>query len=153
MIMVVMMMTRAWGVGTGLRIERFFNRLDMTAETFNHVPDHVIGPDANAVAEQLHRQMAIAQMPCDTHKFAIVMRVDFQQRFRPRAHPNDPAIFKHQSIAVPQSHGLRKVDQQLPSSLRGQHDSAPVPAIEVDQHLIDRIGPGAGGQNGQSAHQ
>jgi len=37
--------------------------------------------------------------------------------------------------------------------LRCQNDSAAMAAIEIDQHLIDGVGPGAGRQDGTGAHQ
>ena len=97
--------------------------------------------------------MPIAQMPCDPHQFAVVMSMNFQQRLRPRPHPNDAALFQHQAVTVAQPYRLREVNQQIGTSFRGQHDPAAMAAIEVDQHLIGRIRPGARRQNGGCADQ
>ena len=114
----------------------------------------MIRPDADALAQQLHRQMAIAEMPGDPHHLAFVMRMDLQQRLRPRAHPHHAAIHR-QSIAIAQPHRLRQVEQHLPALLRPQQDAPAMAAIEVDQHAIDfrRRIPGAGRQDRVGAHQ
>ena len=148
MIVIVMVMPGARCIGASLGIERRFNRLDMPAQTFDHVLDHMVGANADPVAKQLHRQMTITQMPCDPHKFAIVMSVDFQQRFRPRAHPDHATTLQRQSISVAQPHRLGEVDQHFPPRFRCQNDTAAMAAIEIDQHLIGRIRPGTGRQNG-----
>jgi hypothetical protein len=50
-VMIVTVMPRARSVGAGFGIERRLDRIDMTAEAFNHVLDDVIGADTDAVAE------------------------------------------------------------------------------------------------------
>jgi hypothetical protein len=153
MIVVVVVMPGAGRVRTGLGIERRFNRLNVPAETFDHVLDHMIGANADPVAEQLHRQMAIAQMPRDPHKFAIIVRVNFQQRLRPGADADYASPLQRQPIPIAQPHSLGEVDQHFPPSFRCQNDTAAMAAVEVDQHLIGRVGPGAGGENGRRADQ
>jgi hypothetical protein len=147
MIVVVMMVPSAGRVRTGFRIERRFDRLDVPAQTFNHVLDHMIGANSDPVAKQLHRQMAIAQMPRDTHQLAIVMRVDFQQRFRPGSDADHAAALQRQPIPVAQPNRLGEINQHFAARFRCQNDTAAMAAIEVDQHLIGRIRPGASGQN------
>jgi hypothetical protein len=97
--------------------------------------------------------MPIAEMPCDTDKLAVVVRMNLQQWLRPRPNPNDPAILKRKSVPIPQSHRPGKVNQQFPPGLRRQNNAAAMAAVEVDQHLIDVTGPGAGRQDGGRAHQ
>ena len=112
-VVAVVVMSGPRRVRSGLRIEWRLDRFNVPAETFDHLPDHVIGPDPYPVAKQLHRQMPIAQMPRDPHKFPIVVRVNFQQRLRTCANPHDAAILQYEPITIPQPHRLRKVDQQV----------------------------------------
>ena len=84
----------------------------MTAQALDHLGNHMIGPDADAIAQQLHRQMPVAQVPGDAHQFAVLMRVDFQQLFRLGADANDTR-FHQQTVAVAQPHRLRQIDQEL----------------------------------------
>ena len=119
----------------------------MAAQAFDHVPDHVIHTDADPVAQQLHRQMAIADMPGDAHHLALVMRVNFQQRLGSCADAHHATRVHGQSIAMAQAHGLGQVQQHLPALLGFQQDAATVTTIEVDLHTVDfasRV-PGAGG--------
>jgi len=152
-VIVVMMVPSSWRVSAGLRIERRLDRFDVTAEAFDHVPDDVIGANANAVAKQLHRQMAIAEMPGDADQFTLVMGVDFQQWLRPGADMNDAAAIQREPVAVAETYGLREVDQQFVALLRDQNDPAAMAAVEVDQDLIRRARPGPRGQHGGGADQ
>jgi len=150
---VIVMMPNARRISPRLRVEWRLNRLNVTAKTFNHVLDHMISADSDAIAKKLYRQMAVAQMPCDPYQLGVIMRVNFQQRFGTRAHPNHAAILQRQPVAIAQTHRLRKIDQQFAPGLRCQNDPATVTAIEVDQHFIDRIRPGAGRQDRRRSHQ
>ena len=53
------------GIGAGFRVERRVDRVGVAAEAVDHRFDDVVGTDTDAVAEQLHRQVAIAEMPRD----------------------------------------------------------------------------------------
>ena len=152
-IVIVMMVSGAGSVGAGFWIERRLDRFDVAAETFDHVLNHMIGADTDPVAKELHRQMAIAEMPGDADQFAVVMSMDFQQRFRPGANPDNAALLQGQAIAITQPHRLGKIDQQFLARLRCQHDAAAMAAVEIDQHLVDRVRPGTGRQDGGRAHQ
>jgi hypothetical protein len=152
-VVVIVVVTGAGGIGSGFGIEWRVDRFDMTAEAFDHVPNDVVGTDPNSIAKQLHRQMTIAEMPGDADKFPVVMIVNLQQRLGPRADLDDPAFLKSESVAIAQPHRLRKVDQQLLTRLRRQNDATAMAAIEIDQHLIYRVRPGTGRQNGCRAHQ
>ena len=54
-VIVIVVVTGARGVGSGFGIERRVDRFDVTAETFDHVPDDMVGADPNSIAKQLHR--------------------------------------------------------------------------------------------------
>jgi hypothetical protein len=108
--MIVIVVTGARGVGSGFGIEWRVDRFDMTAEAFDHVPDDMVGTNPNSIAKQLHRQMTVAEMPGDADQFAVVVTMNFQQWLGPRADLDDPAVFKRESVAVPQPHRLGKVD-------------------------------------------
>jgi hypothetical protein len=150
---VIVVVTGARGIRSGFGIEWRIDRFGMTAEAFDHVSDDVVGTDPNSIAKQLHRQMTIAEMPGDTDQFSVVVTMNFQQWLGPGADLNDPAVFKSESVAVSQPHRLGKVDQQLLARLRRQNDAAAMPAIEIDQHLVDRVRPGTGRQDRCRAHQ
>ena len=150
----VMMMAAAARVGAGLGIERGIDLVDMTAEALDHLLDHMIGADTDAVTQQLHGQMAVAEVPGDPHQFPVVVRMDFQQGFRPSADSYD-ATFDRQAVAVPQADGLRQVDQQVGILFGVQHYAPAMPMVEVDQHAVDLGGriPRPGRQNLMRAPQ
>jgi hypothetical protein len=140
MVMVVTM-PGPWSIGAGFGIERRLDGFDVPAQTLHHLLNDVIDANADAVAEQLNRQMTIAQVPCDANEFAIVVRVDFKQRFGAGTNPDNPAVVQREPIAIAQPHRVGQIDQQFLARLRGQNNAAAMAAIEIDQDLIDRAGP------------
>ena len=155
MIVVVMVVMPAAGrVSARLWIERGLNLVHVPAEAFHHVRDHMIGANTDPVAKELHRKMPVSQMPRDANKFGVLMRMDFQQRLRFRAHADD-AIFHGQPIAIAQPHRLRQIQQNFHPAYGVQDDPTPMTAIEIDQDLIGfpRRVPGAGRQDMIGTHQ
>ena len=150
----VVMAAAAGRVGAGLGIEGGIDMIDMPAQAFNHFLDHMVEADADAVTQQLHRQMPVTEVPGDANQFPVVMGMDFQQRLRPGADADDAAVHR-QSIAIPQPDRLRQVDQHIRTALSPQHNPAAMAAVEVDQNVIDlpRCVPGAGGKDVVRAHQ
>ena len=146
------LMFNARRIGPGFGVKRGLDPVNVTAKTFNHCADDVINTNADAIPEELHRQMPVSQMPCDPHKPGFVMRVDFQQRFRTRANRDDASV-RHQPVTAAQPDRLRKINQQFAAGLRRQHNPAPMAPVKVDQHFINRAGPGTGRQNRGRAHQ
>lgn len=153
-IMMVMMMARA-GIGPGLRVEWCVDGIDMAAEPFDHVGDDVVGADADSLAQQLHRQMPVAEMPGDPHQRAFVMRMNFQQRLGPRHHADHAAVRKRETVPVAQTNRLRQVEQQVVAAFRRENDAAAMPAVGVDQYAIDLPIPleAPGGEHALAAHQ
>ena len=122
-------------ISAGLRIERGFNRIDMTAKSLDHRLDDVVGSDADAVAEQLHRQMAVAEVPGDADEFSFVVGVNLKQRFGLRANANHPARGGNETVAIPQTDRLGQIDQHLGPGYRCQDDTSAEAAVVVDQHV------------------
>ena len=144
---VVAVVSGARRVSPRLRVERRVDFFNVPAQSLDHFGDDMIGADADAPAKQLHRQVAVSQMPGDSHKFAAVMRVNFQQRLRPGPDPHHPSAIQRQPVSIPQPRRLGKIDQNLRPCLRCKNDSAAVAPVEIDENLIHMTGPGARGQN------
>jgi hypothetical protein len=150
----MMLMMVSAGIGARLRIERRLDCIYVTAQPLHHLPDHMIRTNTDATAQQLHRQMTIAEVPCDPHQLALVMCVYLQQRLWLRAYPHHLAIHR-QPVAVAQTHGLRQIEQHLPALFGAQQNASAMSAIEIDQHAVElrcRV-PGTGRQNRLGAHQ
>src|ERR1700722_14391479 len=153
-IVAVVVMVDAAGVSTGLGSERGIDRFDVAAEAFDHFTDDVVGPDADPIAQKLHGQMAVAEVPGDADTVAVIVGVDLQQRFGRGANTDDTRCCG-QSVAVTETDCLRQVDQDLGAYDCFQHDAPPESAVIVDQYTIDLAGcvPGACRQDGFDTHQ
>ena len=130
------MMVPTTRIRAALRIERRLHRVRMPAQAVYHVRDHVVGADPDAVAQQLHGQVAVAQVPGDAHQLRRGVGVDFQQRFGLGDHADDAAIVQAQPVAVPQAYSLWQVEQEFVARLGGQYDAAAVAAVEIDEYGV-----------------
>src|SRR5689334_332902 len=62
-VVIVAVVMVAARVGARFRIERRHHPIDVAAKPDDHVLNDMISPDANTVAQQLHRQVTVAEMP------------------------------------------------------------------------------------------
>ena len=127
----------AAGIGAAFRIER---RLDLDhagAEPLHHRFDHMIAADTQAFCHELRRQMAVAEMPCNTNQMLRIGAADLDQRLRRRDHLDHAAILQHQRIAAAQRDGVFKVEQEFEAARARHRHPPPVAVVEIKH---DRIG-------------
>jgi hypothetical protein len=79
-------------IGATLGIERRFDARDFRAELHHQFFQHMIATDADAVRENLCRNMAVSQMPRDPRKMMCVARRDFRDRLARRNHAYNSAV-------------------------------------------------------------
>jgi hypothetical protein len=136
----VIMIVRVLPVRALLWIERRFHRRKPRAEATQHVLDHMIAANAQPIADDLHIDMPVADMPGEPRQFAAVSSRDFDQLLRPADDAHDAAVVEHETVAIAQSRSLRQVEQKGRAPLTGQNDAAAMPLVRVEQNLIDRTG-------------
>ena len=125
------------GIGAAFGIERRLDLDDARAQSLHHGFDDMIAPDPQALAGDLGRQMAIAEMPGDPDQMVRIDATYLHQRLRRRDHLDQPAIIQHQRIAAAQRDRVFEVEQEFkPSGARHRHPP-PVPIVEIEH---DRIG-------------
>ena len=139
--------------GTRLRIEGGGERAHRRAEAAQHLLQHVIAADADAIADDLHVGVAIAEMPGEPHEVARRGRRDLDQLFRLTADAHNGAVFEHQPVAVTQRHRLLEIDQDFRAFFGREHDAAPLTIVGVEDDVVDGSGvvPLAGGSDGGNA--
>ncbi len=137
---VMTMAVRVLTVRALLRIERRFHRRKAGAEPAQHVLDHMIAANTQPVADDLHVDVPVADVPGKPRQFVAVGGGDFDQRLRPADDANNAAVVEHETIAVAQSGRLRQVEQKRRAPLAGQNDAAAMPLMCVERNLIDRTG-------------
>lgn len=125
-------------IGATFRIEGRGHRSDHTAKTHHHRLDHVVAPDAKAIARQLRRQMPVAEMPREPDQAGGVRRFDFHEFLRLRFHRHEAPVLKFEGLPVPENHGRGEVEQDVEAVYAPQHPPPPVPQIMVEDHGIRR---------------
>jgi hypothetical protein len=123
-------------IGAAFGIERRFDLDDARAQAFHHFLDDVVAPDPQALAHDLRRQMAIAEMPSEANQMERVAAADFEQRLR-RGHDfNQTPVFQDQRITPTQRNGGLEVEQKFKSARACHRHPPPMPIVEIEHHRI-----------------
>jgi len=136
-------------IGAMLRIEWCLDRRKPRPETAQHLLDHVIAADAQPIADDLHVDVTVADMPSEPRHVVRARCGDLDQRLRPADDAHDGAVVEHERVAVTQGGRLRQIEQERGAALGGKDDTAAVAVIGVERDLIDGLGivPMAGGSD------
>src|ERR1700685_911256 len=79
-------------VGAAFGIKRRFDRRQPRAEPAQHIFDGVIAPDAQPLADDLHVEVTIADMPGQPRQVVAVRSGDFNERLRPPGDAGDRGV-------------------------------------------------------------
>lgn len=140
----VMSGVTAAGIRTAFRIERRLDDDYARAETAHHILDHMVAPNPQSLANDLRRQVTIAEMPGDPHQMMRIGTANFHQRLRRGHHFDQASVFQHQRIATAQCDGFFQIQQEFePARARHSHATA-MTVIEIEHH---RVGGGLGPAN------
>jgi mannose-6-phosphate isomerase-like protein (cupin superfamily) len=120
-----------------LRVERGVDRRDRGAEARRHLLQHVVAPDAEFVADDLHVGVAVAEMPGELHECERRPGVHLSQGFRLAGNQDNPAIVEHDAVAVAQRDGLVEIQQEFRSALALEHDAAAMPVARIEHDKVD----------------
>ena len=144
--MIVVVPVVAVGIGAALGVEGGGDVRHDRAEMVDHVLDDGVVADAQPVAEELGRQVAVAEVPGDTQQVDRRLRRDLAERFGRGIDGDDAAVLQHQPVAAPERHGLRQVEQEFqPTGSRHRHTPA-VPLVVIEDDAVGRFPrPLAGG--------
>jgi len=135
---------------TGFGIEGGGERRHDRAETAQHLFQHMIAADTDAVTDYLHVGVPVAEMPGQPHEIARRICLDFRELFRLTADAHNGAILKDQPIAVAQRHRLLEIEQDSCALLAREHNAPPLAVVGIKDGTIDggAFGPLAGQRDG-----
>ena len=124
-------------VRPGLRIERRLDRRHLGAKTDQHRFKHMIAADAQPVADDLHVNVSVAEMPREARQIDRGSGCHLEQRLRLVLDAHDRAIVEHEPVAVPERHGVRQIEQEFRSFPAGEHDPTPMPLVRIEHDEVD----------------
>ena len=102
----------------------------------------MIAPDPQAPRRNLRRQMAVAEMPCDSHQMLRIVAANFGQRLGCCHHFDQPVVIKHQRITAAQHDGVLQIEQEFQPARSGHRHPPPVAIVEIEHDSIGRrLGP------------
>src|SRR5215831_19757007 len=97
----------------------------------------MIAADAERLANDLHVDMPVADMPGEPRQLVTVGGGDFDQRLRAADDAHDAAIIENETITVTEYRGLRQVEQEGSAALAGQNDAAAMALMRIERNLVD----------------
>jgi hypothetical protein len=105
---IVVMLT----IGTAFRIEGGFHGAHFCAQAFQHLNDHVVVSDQDAICMDFGRQMPIAEMPGKSRQQSSRTRPHFHQRLGRGDYFDKATGFQRQPVAMAQHGSLGQVKQE-----------------------------------------
>jgi hypothetical protein len=142
LVAMLMLMAVIMCMGFGLRIsaafgvESSFDQSHFGAQPAHHIFDHMIAADADFRLENLHRQVAITQMPSDMGELQRIAHANFCKRFRLAEHFNKATIIEHDRIARAQHDGVRQIEQKFQPAHASHGRAASMAFGGIEQHSI-----------------
>ena len=97
-------------VGPALGLERRVDGDDLRAEALQQCLDGVVAPDPKLALENLHRNMAVAEMPGKPRQRRQIGGARLDQRLGLGHHFDQPAIVEHQRIVGAKPRRLGKIE-------------------------------------------
>ena len=97
----------------------------------------MIAANAEPIANDLHVDMAVADMPREPRQLVTVGGGDFDQRLRAADDAHDAAIIENETITVTERGSLRQVEQEGGAALAGQNDATAIALMRIERNLID----------------
>ena len=113
-------------------LERSLNLSENCPEAGKHVFDHMVGPDTEGFMSNLRRQMAIAEMPCESHKLARIFMPRLDNRLSGSLNHEPPSVVKLHTISISHGDSLWKIEKDILALIRRQPNPAPMARIEIE---------------------
>src|SRR5688500_9851468 len=124
-------------IRAGFRIERRFDRRDFGAEARGHFFQHVIVPDEQPLAHDLHIGVAVAEMPGQADELRSRRSAKLKQWLGLADDSYDRPILKHEPVAVLEHRRCFEIEQETRSRSAGQHDTATMTIAGVKHDAVD----------------
>ncbi len=146
MAMGVGMTVPAGVIGPALWLKTARDFLHRCAQPDQHIGDHVVIADIEAIGLNLCRQVAVTQMPGNPHQRMGIVTGDLQQGFRCGGNQDQSAIpFEPQGVARNQCLNPWQVEEEGKPALRRHGKAAAMPVIKIQPYGVPhRALPGAG---------
>jgi len=129
---IMMMIPAIAAVSAALRLKRRACRHESCSETVQHVFDHMIAPNSQNLVVNFGRQMAISQMPGETHELTGFSMADFDNVFWSRLHSEQSPVVEFQSISIGHRDRFGKVEKDLFALIRGQSKAAAMARVKIE---------------------
>jgi hypothetical protein len=129
--MAVMMIVAPVRAAFGLK--RSFDLSESCAEAGKHRFDHMVRPDTESFMSNLRRQMAIAEMPCESHKLARIFMPRLDNRLCGSLNHEPPSVVKLHTISISHGDSLWKIEKDILALIRREPNPAPMARIEIER--------------------
>lgn len=148
MIVMIVPVRFAIAIGATFRIESSEDRRDRCTEPLQHFLDDVIITDTQPIAEELSRQMPVAEVPSDAHEIGRAHGSNFQEALGNSLDQDQAPVLKLKGIAVLHHGRLLEVEQENGLADTPHHETAAMTVVALESKRIGRrSGPGTSGKD------
>ena len=137
--MIMIMAAGRDGIGPAFRLERRLNGGKLGAEALEQFLDRRIGPQPQPPLEDLHRHMAVAEMPGEPRQRGKIGGSSFDQRFGLGHHFDQRAVIEHERVIGAQPHRLSEIELHARTFGAEQEALLRLALREVQQERVDHL--------------
>src|SRR5438132_8449696 len=130
--LLVMVMVMRGGIGADFRIEGRLASGDPAAEPGDHLGNDVILANAQTVAQNLQRQMPVAEVPSDSQQARPVGGCDLKDCLGRRSHADIAAAVELEPVAIGEMLGARQIEEKGGSRIGNDPNATAMP-VEIGQ--------------------
>jgi hypothetical protein len=105
---------------------------ELRAQAFEHILDHMVGPNAKNLVSNFSRKMPISEMPSKSDKLTGVFVSDFDNQLDSGPNLQPPPVFQLQAISIGHGNRFRKVEKNVFPLIRSQENAAPMARIKIE---------------------
>jgi hypothetical protein len=119
-------------VSAGFGLEGRLQSYQISAESTEHVLDHMVGPNAENLVSNFSRQMPISQMPGKPGKLVGIFVPDFHNELWSGVNFYPSAIFKLQSISIGHRYRFLEIENDILTLVTNQPDAAAMARVKIE---------------------
>jgi len=126
-------------VSAAFWLKRRVYLLKIRSEAMQQILNHMVRPNPKKLASNFSRQMAVSQMPGNTHKLNRIFMRDVDNWLRSCLNSQPPPIFKLQAISIGHGNRLRKIEQDIFALVPSQANAATMARVKIESERACRL--------------
>lgn len=139
---IVAVAVRFTAVGTSFGLKGGLHLHEVSAESKEHVLDHVVRPNAKSLAADFSGQMSISEVPGEAYKLVGIVVPHLDNRLGGRLDSQPLPILELQAISIGHRNGAWQIDKDVPAVIRHQANAPAMTRVKINGEGVCSLFPG-----------